>query len=98
MAAPIHHSRSTSEAKRLRKEAGEWLRSRRQKADLSQIDLANRLGLKYYTFISQIENGLGRVPSELTEAWARALGVPPADFAKKLLRYYDPETYRLVFR
>jgi len=34
---------------------------------LSQVQLADRLGLKYYTFISQVENGFGRVPSETME-------------------------------
>lgn len=98
MAASIHHHRTTPQAKRLRREAGEWLRGLRQKADLSQLDLAVRLGLKYYTFVSQVENGVGRVPSDLMEPWARAVGSSPAQFAKRLLRYYDPETYRLVFR
>jgi len=32
-------------------------KQRRADAGLSQIDLAARLGLKYYTFISQVENG-----------------------------------------
>ena len=51
----------------------------------SQLELAQRLGLKYYTFISQIENGFGRVPSDSMEGWARALGIPPADFARQLV-------------
>ena len=32
---------------------------------MSQADLAARLGLKYYTFISQVENGFSRVPTEI---------------------------------
>jgi hypothetical protein len=31
------------------------------------------------------------------EAWARALGVVPAEFARQLLSYYDPELHRLLF-
>jgi hypothetical protein len=31
------------------------------------------------------------------EAWAVALGLAPADFARHLLAYYDPELYRLLF-
>ena len=57
-----------------RKRAGGWLQERRKAAGLSQIELAQRLGLKYYTFISQVENGFGRVPSDSMEPWARALG------------------------
>jgi transcriptional regulator with XRE-family HTH domain len=80
-----------------RKQAGRWLREQRQKAGLSQMDLANRLGLRYYTFVSQIENGFGRVPSHLMAAWARALGVRPSRFARVLLGYYDPALYRALF-
>ena len=65
-----------------KKQAGSWLREQRQKAGLSQMDLANKLGFKYYTFISQIENGYGRVPSQFMADWARALGVRPERFAR----------------
>ncbi|MDB5581084.1 MAG: hypothetical protein JWR80_6260 [Bradyrhizobium sp.] len=85
------------EARQLRKQAGDWLKQRRADAGLSQIDLAARLGLKYYTFISQVENGFSRVPTETMEAWATELGLEPAAFAKHLLLYYEPEMYRLLF-
>lgn len=84
-------------AKKLRREAGTWLKELRARAGLSQIELAERLGLKYYTFISQVENGFGRVPTDSMEAWARALGTDPSDFARQLLSFYDPELYRLLF-
>src|SRR6266404_7590334 len=85
------------EARQLRKQAGDWLKQRRADAGLSQIDLAARLGLKYYTFISQVENGFSRVPTEIMGAWARELGLEPAAFARHLLMYYEPEMYRLLF-
>lgn len=84
-------------ARQLRKEAGDWLKQRRADAGLSQVQLAARLGLKYYTFISQVENGFSRVPTETMEAWATELGLEPAAFAKHLLSYYEPELYRLLF-
>ena len=85
------------EARQLRKEAGDWLKQRRADAGLSQVVLAERLGMKYYTFISQVENGFSRVPTEAMEAWATELGLEPAAFAKHLLLYYEPELYRLLF-
>lgn len=85
------------QTKRLRKQAGQWLKELRARAGLSQIELAAMLGFKYYTFISQVENGFGRVPTESLEAWARALGAEPSAFARELLSYYDPELYRLLF-
>jgi transcriptional regulator with XRE-family HTH domain len=83
--------------KERRKRAGSWLKELRAQAGLSQIELAERLGLKYYTFISQVENGFGRVPTESMEAWARALGTEPSEFARELLSHYEPELYRLLF-
>src|SRR3954469_9655238 len=97
MPARMHFASTTSEAKRLRKDAGAWLKELRTTAGLSQIELAARLGLKYYTFISQVENGFGRVPSDNIEEWALALGLAPAVFARRLLSYYDPQLYRALF-
>jgi transcriptional regulator with XRE-family HTH domain len=90
-------SKVAPEARQLRKQAGDWLKQRRADAGLSQVDLAARLGLKYYTFISQVENGFSRVPTETMAAWATALGLDPAAFAKHLLSYYEPELHRLLF-
>ena len=83
--------------KELRKQAGSWLKELRGRAGLSQIELAAILGLKYYTFISQVENGFGRVPTESMEAWALALGADPSTFARQLVSFYDPELHRLLF-
>jgi transcriptional regulator with XRE-family HTH domain len=86
-----------AEAVNPKRAAGSWLRAQRQKAGLSQMDLANKLGFKYYTFISQIENGFGRVPSQSMGDWARALGVRPSRFARVLLGYYDPALFHVLF-
>jgi transcriptional regulator with XRE-family HTH domain len=93
----MQFARADSVAKQQRKLAGGWLKELRARAGLSQIELAQQLGLKYYTFISQVENGFGRVPTESMEAWARALNTDPTEFARKLLSYYDPELHRLLF-
>jgi transcriptional regulator with XRE-family HTH domain len=90
-------AKTAPEAKQLRKQAGNWLKELRGRAGLSQIQLAGILGFKYYTFISQVENGFGRVPTESLEAWAQALGVKPPEFARRLLSYYEPEMHRLLF-
>jgi transcriptional regulator with XRE-family HTH domain len=93
----MQFAKADSEAKQLRKQAGGWLKELRAAAGLSQIQLAQILGFKYYTFISQVENGFGRVPTESMEAWARAVDANPSEFARKLLSYYEPELYRLLF-
>jgi transcriptional regulator with XRE-family HTH domain len=81
----------------LRKKGGKWLKSLRERAGLSQRELAARLGMKFYTFISQLENGTGRIPPDRYESWATALGVPTAEFVKQILAYYDPITYKILF-
>jgi transcriptional regulator with XRE-family HTH domain len=97
VAASIRFSRSSGSSKELRKRAGTWLKQRRQAVGLSQIELAQKLGFKYYTFISQVENGFGRVPSQSMEDWAAVLGIPPDEFARRLLSYYDPDLHRILF-
>ena len=86
-----------SQSKKLRKQAGDWLKELRGRAGLSQVQLADELGFKYYTFVSQVENGFGRLPVESREAWAKALNVEPSEFAKRLLSFYEPELYRLLY-
>lgn len=86
-----------AENKSLRREAGRWLKSVREAAGLTQAELAHRVGLRYYTFVSQVESGVGRVPIELQGAWARTVGLEPSEFARTLLHYYEPELYRLLF-
>jgi transcriptional regulator with XRE-family HTH domain len=88
---------TTEEAKRLRKAGGQYIRGLRQRAGMSQLDLANALGLTYYTFVSQVENGAARVPPEALGKWAQALRVPSREFAIELLSYYDPYTYQAIF-
>ncbi|MCR9257280.1 MAG: helix-turn-helix domain-containing protein [Alphaproteobacteria bacterium] len=84
-------------AKRLRREAGAWLKAKREAAGLTQKDLAKAVGFEYYTFISQIESGRGRVPPESYRAWAAAIGIEPRDFVKHLMAFYDPLTYEVLF-
>ncbi|MBP8937607.1 MAG: helix-turn-helix transcriptional regulator [Agrobacterium sp.] len=81
----------------LRHQAGGWLRSMREEAGLSQRELAERVGALYYTFISQIESGKGRIPPERYESWAEALGIDARDFAIRMLGFYEPTTHRLIF-
>jgi hypothetical protein len=71
----------TSSVKLRRKQAGTWLKGLRGQSGLTQMALADRLGFKYYAFISQVENGHGRVPTEKMEAgrkrWASIRRISP---------------------
>jgi hypothetical protein len=93
------HSQDVKSAKTqdLRREAGKWLADLRKEAGLSQRELADRVGSDFYTFISQIENGKGRVPPDKYRLWAKALGVDAQEFVQTILRYYDPVTHSILF-
>ena len=89
--------RSDPKVQELRREAGLWLKELRERRGLSQRQLANQLGTEYYTFISQLETGRGRIPPDRYQTWAEALDVEPARFVKTLMQYYDPVTYGILF-
>jgi transcriptional regulator with XRE-family HTH domain len=80
-----------------RKQAGLLLKGLRDEAELTQLELAQHLGLKHYAFIPQVESGLARVPPNKLEEWSRAANVGPAQFAWRLLSMYEPEWYRLLY-
>ncbi|MBR0793518.1 helix-turn-helix transcriptional regulator [Bradyrhizobium manausense] len=81
----------------LRSEAGRWLRDLRELRGLSQRDLASLVGTRYFTFISAIEGGRGRVPPDRYLVWAKALEVQPREFVHRLMSYYDPITFGILF-
>lgn len=81
----------------LKRDAGKWLASLRQQAGLSQRELARATHCDFYTFISQIENGKGKIPPSKYFVWAQALNVEPRLFVRTLLSYYDPITYDILF-
>ena len=89
--------RASDDVKRLRQAAGQWLRSLRERRCLSQRELASRVGVEYYTFISQLETGRGRIPPDRYRVWAQVLGVDAQGFVRELMRFYDPVTYELLF-
>ncbi|SMO80085.1 Helix-turn-helix domain-containing protein [Thalassovita litoralis] len=91
------HKTSPEELKEQRVALGTWMRELREDRGLSQRDLADLLSLDYYTFISQLENGRGKIPTHRYAEWAAALGQDPKVFVKNLLKHYDPMTYQILF-
>lgn len=88
-----HFEPTPEEVQVLRKQAGRYLRNLREQAGLTQRELAAAVGFEYYTFISQLEGGRGRLPSGQYIAFSKALNVPLDEFVRVLVRYYDPITY-----
>lgn len=88
---------SHPDAAELRQKAGGYLKRVRAAARLTQQEVAVRVGLAYYTTVSQVERGTTRVPPDKMRQWAVAVGVEPRTFATTLLRYYDPFMWQLLF-
>jgi transcriptional regulator with XRE-family HTH domain len=82
---------------RLRKDGGAWLRRCREEAGLSQRELAERIEVGYYTFVSQIEAGRGRIPAERYGIWADALDMNAKEFVRNILSFYEPSTHQILF-
>ena len=94
------NQKTTSAASRSnepRAELGNWLRALREAQGLSQRQLAEALDLDYYTFISQLETGRGKIPSARYRDWAAVLEQDPKFFMKTLLSYYEPEAFAMLF-
>ncbi len=90
--------RSATEVQSLRREGGRWLKELRETAGLSQRQLAQKVGADYYTFISQLETGRGRIPPDRYGDWAQAFGVSDKVFVREILRFYDPITHAILFQ
>lgn len=88
---------SSPQARRLRRAAGRYLANLRKDAKLTQRRLADLVGLDYYTFISQLECGQGRLPPHLYVKYAKALGIDRQTFGREVIKFYDPWTYSTLF-
>ena len=91
------HQIKLEEVQELRREGGRYLRELREARGLSQRQMATLIGADFYTFVSQVETGRGRIPPDRYRVWAEALGVDVKDLVEHLMRYYDPVTYEILF-
>lgn len=87
---------SSREARIMRADAGDYIKKLRIDNQLTQRKLADLLGLEYYTFISQLECGQGRLPPKLWVETAKALKQDPKEFSLRMLSYYDPYAHKAV--
>jgi hypothetical protein len=67
----------------------------REKTGPIAAGAGNKVGAEYYTVISQLETGRGRIPSDRYLVWANALDIEPQEFVRKLMFYYD--RYKVVW-
>lgn len=96
--AYTHPQHGTGEdAKLLRRKAGNLLKELRLSRDMTQKELAEKVGFPYYTMISQIESGATRLPPAQMVAYAEALNIPARELVRLVLQYYDPITFDILF-
>jgi transcriptional regulator with XRE-family HTH domain len=88
---------SSPETQELRREAGKLVKHLREKAGHSQRSLTAEIGSPVYTFVSQIETGRSRVPPDQIPVWANAFGLDARSFLLMIMRFYDPETFAVLF-
>jgi hypothetical protein len=85
------------ETQALRRSCGKWLQAAREQRGLSQRDVAHRLGVGNYTFVSQLELGTRRLPPGRYQHYAEILAMDSRAFTQAMLEFYDPHLHRLLF-
>jgi transcriptional regulator with XRE-family HTH domain len=81
----------------LRRELGDYIRDRRLDQGMTQKQLADAVGMQYYTAISAIEVGRNSVPPERYAAFAKALGISHKGFMRQVLRLTNPWACATLF-
>lgn len=80
----------------LRQRFGEWLKSRRETAGITQLELSQALGHSYVSMVSQVERGRSVIPAQDLAQWAKAIRVKPKELATKYLYWCHPEVSALL--
>lgn len=83
--------------KDLRRAGGAWLKQCRLNKGLTQLQIAEAVGLENYTMVSMIESGRGRIRPESYRLWAAAMDLSPREFVENIMKYYDPIAYEILF-
>ncbi|GIL16709.1 MAG: hypothetical protein BroJett040_04600 [Oligoflexia bacterium] len=77
--------------KQVHVELGALVREYRQKANMTQLDLAQKLGYDSTQFVSLFERGLSKVPFNVLGQLVIILGIPEKKVMKTLLDAYETE-------
>lgn len=68
---------------------GRFLHTRRVKAGLTQLDVANHLSYTTAQFVSNWERGISMPPMETLPVLAKLMKIPPRDFIDVLNDYHE---------
>lgn len=75
---------------------GALIRERRIAMNLSQLELAQRIGYKLGNFIGMVEKGGASFPREKVFAFADALGISRAELLEMWLKEYQPDWLKVI--
>lgn len=75
----------------INKELGQMVREYRLKADMTQLELANKLGYESMQFVSLFERGLSKIPLKVIGKLVVILGIPEKKITKNLVDVYTTD-------
>lgn len=80
----------------MRQRFGEWLKTRREAAGVTQLGLSKTLGHSYVSMVSQVERGRSLIPPPDLRTWAEGINVKPKEFALSYLYWCHPEASAML--
>lgn len=75
----------------INKELGQLVREYRLKANMTQLELANKLGYESMQFVSLFERGLSKIPLKVIGKLVIILGVPEKKVTKNLVDVFTAD-------
>jgi transcriptional regulator with XRE-family HTH domain len=75
--------------KETHQDLGKLIREYRTKANLTQLDLANKLGYESTQFVSLFERGLSKIPLNVLGQLIVILGIPEKKVMDTLVKAYE---------
>lgn len=68
-------------------ELGKLIREKRQAADMTQLELATKLGYENMQFVSLFERGLSKVPMKVVGKLVNIIGLPEKKVTKMIVDF-----------
>ncbi len=80
----------------INKELGILVREYRLKANMTQLELANKLGYESMQFVSLFERGLSKIPLKVIGKLVIILGIPEKKIVKSLVDIYTNDLMKQI--
>ena len=80
----------------INKELGVLVREYRLKANMTQLELANKLGYESMQFVSLFERGLSKIPLKVIGKLVIILGIPEKKIVKNLVDIFAADLMKQI--